>query len=337
VDSWWDSLSTLFGKEAGGHGTDYVIRAYHDGVKIPFKVPLAKLLTSAITIGAGGSVGKEGPMTQIAGGLSSFLTEKLGLDEMDRRIALACGIGAGVGAIFKVPIGGALLSAEILYNKDLETDVLYASLVASAVAFAIFGFFKSFQPIFDVGFSEFDVNLIPFFILEGVVCGILGVLFIQWFNATERFFKNLHVPSLVKPVLGAFMVGLFGLMFPQVLGSGYGFIQILLKGDYSQFLHLDIPLLLFLGLFPFLKMIATSLTLGSGNSGGVFAPGMVIGGGIGAFLGHHLFKLAFPQIVHSEIPFILVGMTSFFGATGKISLSILPMIIEMTGNLHLVP
>ena len=328
-------IARFLTKEATGHGTDSIIKAYHAGEDIPIKVPLAKIVASAITLGTGGSAGKEGPMTQIGGGFSSFFARVFGFDEKDRKIALAAGLGAGVGAIFKVPIGGAILSAEILYKQDLETDVLYTSLVASATSFAIFGLFKGYQPIFMVPSFAFDPKLLPLFIIEGLLCGFLGVLFIKMFQSVDSFFKKLKVEEVLKPAIGGLIVGVLGIFFPHILGSGYERIQFLLLGVYES-LNIPIPYWLLLFTLPFLKMLATSVTLGSGGSGGVFAPGMVIGGFIGAFLGY-VFKTIMPGIVTSEVPFIVVGMTSFFGATGKISLSIIPMVIEMTANLHVVP
>ncbi len=304
-----------FAREVGGHGTDVVIAAYHSGQKIPIKVPLLKMVTSAITLGSGGSAGKEGPMTQIAGSISSFLAEKMGFSERDRRIALAAGIGAGVGAIFKVPIGGAILSAEILYTQDLETDVLYSSLIASATGFVIFGFFKGFNPIFTVPTFEFNVLLLPFFVLEGLLCGFLGLIFIKIFFKVDDFFESLKIPLEAKPAIGGLLVGIIALIFPHVLGSGYVRIQNILLGIYEKG-TLSLPLILVLLLLPFLKMFAAVLTLGSGGSGGVFAPGMVIGGFIGAFLGYIL-KTLMPHMVASEVPFVIVGMTSFLGLLVK--------------------
>lgn len=328
-------VTRFFAKEAAGHGTDSVIRAYHAEEDIPIKIPIAKIVASAITLGTGGSAGKEGPMTQIGAGLSSFFAKVFGFDEKDRKIALAAGLGAGVGAIFKVPIGGAILSAEILYKQDMETDVLYSSVVASATSFAIFGFFRGYQPIFTVPGFAFDPKLLPLFVIEGFLCGFLGILFIKMFTGIDLFFKKMRIEGMLKPAIGGLIVGIIGLFFPHVLGSGYERIQFLLSG-FQEKLNIPIPYWLFLFILPFLKMFATSVTLGSGGSGGVFAPGMVIGGFIGAFWGY-VFKTIMPGIVTSEVPFIVVGMTSFFGATGKISLSIIPMVIEMTGNLHVVP
>lgn len=325
----------FFARDAAGHGTDYIVGAYHSGEEIPLKIPLVKIIASAVTIGTGGSAGKEGPMTQIAGGLSSYVAKMLGFSEKDRKIALAAGIGAGVGAIFKVPIGGAILSAEILYRQDLETDVLYTSLVASATAFAIFGFFKGYQPIFIVPGFAFNIKLLPLFIIEGFLCGFLGILFIKMFEGIGMFFKKLGILQELKPALGGLLVGAIGVFFPHILGAGYERIQSLLSG-ITELSNVEIPFWFLLLILPFLKMLATSLTLGSGGSGGVFAPGMVIGGFIGALFGY-IFKTLMPGIVNSEVPFIVVGMTSFFGATGKISLSIIPMVIEMTGNLNVVP
>lgn len=135
--------------EAEGHGTDAAIAAYHyRQERIRWRVAPIKLLASAVTIGSGGSVGREGPIAQLSASLGSMVADLLGLSPGDGRIAVAVGIGAGIGAIFKAPLGGALLAAEILYRRDMEVEVVYPALVASAVGYSIFGSVVGFAPIF---------------------------------------------------------------------------------------------------------------------------------------------------------------------------------------------
>jgi chloride channel protein, CIC family len=134
--------------EAEGHGTDAAISAFHQGKPIRARIPLIKLVASAITIGTGGSAGREGPAAQISAGFGSILATVLRLDMQDRRIALATGIGAGIGAIFRAPLGGAILAAEILYKNDLEIEAIIPSLIASIVGYSVFGAWSGWNPIF---------------------------------------------------------------------------------------------------------------------------------------------------------------------------------------------
>lgn len=325
-----------FAPDAAGHGTDSVISSYHNRKRIPARVPLVKAIASAITIGSGGSAGKEGPITQIVAGMGSFIAEKLGFDEKDRSIAIAAGIGAGIGAIFKVPIGGALISAEILYRKDMETEVIYPSLIASAIGYSIFGLFKGFQPIFGQYAFTFNPATLPLYAAEGIAAGFLAIFFIKAFYGVSGAFGKMRISKYAKPLIGCALAGLAAMLFPQVMGAGYGWVQVLMDGRLGEFNSLGLPLLLMLALFPLLKIAATSLTVGSGASGGIFAPGMVIGAGLGAFCGH-VFHLVLPGVVPSIAPFVVVGMMCFFGAAGKVSLSIMPMVVEMTGSLQLLP
>ena len=137
-----------FAPEAEGHGTDAAIGAFHEGQAIRARIPLVKLVASAITIGTGGSAGREGPSAQISAGFGSVLAKLLHLDTQDSRIALATGIGAGIGAIFRAPLGGAILAAEILYKNDLEVEAIIPALIASIVGYSVFGAWSGWNPIF---------------------------------------------------------------------------------------------------------------------------------------------------------------------------------------------
>src|SRR5579875_3244585 len=165
-----------FAPEAEGHGTDAAIKAFHEGKPIRARVPLIKLIASAITIGSGGSGGREGPAAQISAGFGSLLAKFLHLDAYERRLAIATGIGAGIGAIFRAPLGGAVLAAEILYKEDLEVEALLPGLIASIVGYSVFGVFSGWSPIFAVpanlAFSS-PLQLLWYGLL-GVLCGLVG-------------------------------------------------------------------------------------------------------------------------------------------------------------------
>lgn len=318
--------------EAEGHGTDSAIDAiHHRQGRIRGRIPLVKLVASAITIGTGGSAGREGPAAQISAGFGALLGKWLRLSAGDRRIAVAAGMGAGIGAIFRAPLGGAVLAAEILYLHDLEVEALFPALMASIVGYAVFGSFFGYAPVFgaqpDLALGS-PVQLVYYAAL-GTVCGLVGILYARSFYGVAHLFHRLRLPRWLKPALGGLLVGLMALVLPQVLSMGYGWLQI---GMTQQLLSLPLWLVL---LLPFAKILATSLTVGSGGSGGVFAPGMFLGGMLGAAL-WRLGHLLLPAMPASPAPFVMVGMMALFGGIAHAPLAVMLMVAEMTGNLSLL-
>ena len=323
-----------FAPEAEGHGTDAAIEAFHhNGGKIRARIPPIKLLASAITIGSGGSAGREGPTAQIAAGFGSWLGDVLHLNEHDRRIAMATGVGAGIGSIFKAPFGGALLSGEILYKRDFETEALFPAFIASVVGFSIYCLWAGWTPVFGGGghFSFTDPQSLLGFLILGIMCGLVGLLYPRALYGLRDLFHNIHIPHHLKPAIGGLLVGLIGLAFPQALGMGYGYAQFAIDGN---FLVLSAWLMLAL---VFVKIVTTALTIGSGGSGGVFGPGMVIGGFLGAAIWSALHTFA-PWMLGSTPPgaFAVVGMGAFFGGVGKAPLAVILMVAEMTGEFSLI-
>jgi chloride channel protein, CIC family len=314
--------------EAEGHGTDAAIEAFHEkGGRIRTRIPLIKLVASAITIGSGGGAGREGPTAQISAGFGSWLGDLLHLDDQDRRIAVAAGVGSGIGSIFKAPFGGALLSAEILYKRDFEADALFPAFVASVVGFTIYGAWAGWTPVFGPGahfqFTQ-PVSLIGYLVL-GTCAGLVGLLYPKTLYGLRDLFHRVRVPNHIKPAIGGLLVGLIGLFLPQALGMGYGFAQFAVNGDY---LHLAAWLMAAL---VFVKILTTSLTIGSGGSGGVFGPGMVIGGFLGGALWAGLYALA-PWLVAGTSPgaFAVMGMGAFFGGITKAPLAVILMVTRIS-------
>ena len=323
-----------FAPEAEGHGTDAAIESFHQkGGYIRGRIPIIKLVASAITIGSGGSAGREGPTAQISAGFGSWLATVLRLDDHDRRIAMSTGIGSGIGAIFKAPIGGAILSAEILYKRDFESDVIFPSFIASVVSYSIYGLWAGWTPIFGGGghfsFAQ-PISLIGYLAL-GIAAGGVGLLYPKTLYGIRDFFARLRIPNIFKPAIGGLGVGLIGLAAPQALGMGYGYVQFGVNSDY---VHLAAWLMLAL---VFVKIVTTSLTIGSGGSGGVFGPGMVIGGFLGGALWAGLHTVA-PALVAGAQPgaFVVVGMAAFFGGIAKAPLAVILMVAEMTGEYTLI-
>ncbi len=235
--------------EAEGHGTDAAIDAFHNkGGVIRRRVPIIKTIASAFTIGTGGSAGREGPTAQIAAGFGSILGDVFKLSVRDRRIAVAAGIGAGIGAIFKSPFGGAILSAEILYSgNDFETDTLIPAFIAAPVGYVVFGSFTGFTPIFGnvTQYAFNPYNLVLYAIL-GVLCAGVGRLFTVSFYSTKKLFGRMKIPKFLRPMIGAGIVGVIGIFFPEILGLGYGFLQFSINGSFSSLPvnYLAIPVVL---------------------------------------------------------------------------------------------
>lgn len=319
--------------EAEGHGTDAAIAAFHHGARhIRSRIPLVKLVASAITIGSGGSGGREGPTAQIGAGFGSYLARLLDLDARDARIAVASGMAAGIGAIFRAPLGGAVLGAEIPYREDVEAEALVPSFVASVVAFSVFGALIGFSPIFGATASAVfqDPLQLLYYALIGLLAGVVGRMYISGFYGATNVFNRIRIPREVKPAIGGFLVGMIGIVIPGALGTGYGWVQ----GALDRNVLLALPLWIVL-LLPFAKIVATALSIGSGGSGGIFGPGMVIGGLLGAGVWRLLEPIA-PAMPVDPTPFVIVAMMAQFGSIAHAPLAVMLMVAEMTGNLSML-
>ncbi len=336
-------LITNLAPEAEGHGTDAAIKAFHTGGKIRRRVPFLKAVTAIMTISTGGSAGSEDPAAQISAGFGSMVADYFKLSPRERRLALATGIGAGIGTIFKAPLGGAVLAAEILYIRDFEAEAIIPSFLAAIIGYSIFGLFEGFDPIFALIPISWNIWQLPFFLVLGIFCALFGLLYISVFYGTKdvfsRFFKERNLPPFLKPVSGAFILSIIVITLyfisPEAqmlglagLGPGYGFVQL------SLYTMVPLVVLLFL---PFMKILTTSLTLGSGGSGGGFAPGLTIGAATGGAVGM-IFHILFPEIIPLQsVPvFGIVGMIALFGAITNAPIAVLIMVVEMMGNLSLL-
>ena len=321
-----------FAPEAEGHGTDAAIAAYHHHPRgIRARIPAVKLVASAITIGSGGSGGREGPTAQISAGFGSFLGRVLDLDARDARIAVAVGMAAGIGAIFRAPLGGAILGAELLYRDDVESEVLVPSFIATIIAYSIFGAVEGFSPIFgaQARFGFANPAQLGWYALIGIACGLVGLLYVSNFYGLTDRFAGWSIPRAAKPAIAGFVVGCIALVIPGVLGTGYGFVQAGLDRHPCWRSRCGWCFL------PFAKILATSLSIGSGGSGGIFGPGMVIGGLLGAAIWRLLEPFA-PAIPVDPAPFVIVAMMALFGSVAHAPLAVMLMVAEMTGNLSML-
>ncbi len=330
-----------FAPEAEGHGTDEVIKSFHrKRGKIKSKVPLVKLVASVITIGSGGSGGREGPIAQIGAGFGSFLGMRM--NTRTRRWLMAAGMGAGIGSIFHAPLAGAIFSAEVLYSDpEMESEVLLPSTVASIIAYtvysSVFGWSHMFIESSGMGFSN-ALELIPYLILA-IVLALSAHLFVNVFYGIRRLFDKIKINKILKPAIGGFLTGALGLTLitllddhkfvVDVMGGGYGILQEIFTSGAA---NLGIGILLIIG---FGKMLTTSFSISSGGSAGVFGPSMVIGGTIGTSTGLLLDRII-PGIINNPASFTIVGMAGFFAAVANTPLSTIIMVSELTGNYELL-
>ncbi len=309
--------------ETEGHGTDTVVKAVHwTGSVLRARVAPVKMLASAITIGSGGSAGREGPTALIAAGFGSVYASILKRPERERRLLVLMGMAAGLSAIFRSPIGTAIFAVEVLYGgMDFESDALIYCMLSAIVAYAVNGWFVGWQPLFQVppdlhaaGFSDY-----AWYAVLGAASGIVGTILPELFYRVRDAFASLRILPWTKPAIGGLGLGLIALRLPQVLGGGYGWIQEAINGQ------LALRLLLFLLVA---KMVALSLTVSSGGSGGVFAPSLFVGGMLGGVLA---------GLFHQPpAGFVIVGMAAVFGAAGRVPIATMLMVAEMTGGYQLL-
>ncbi|MEP6860825.1 MAG: chloride channel protein [Deltaproteobacteria bacterium] len=332
-----------FAPEAAGHGTDAAIRAYHrEGGRIPWRIPIVKLFASALTIGSGGSAGREGPIAQIGAGFGSVLGGALKLSERERRILLAAGVSAGIGAIFRAPFAGAVFGAEVLYREpDIEAEVLVPSLLASIVSYSVYCSVHGFGHLFTgtSGLTLDDPLALLCYATLGVVLAFVGISYVTTLARLTAWFKRLRISNYAKPAIGGLLVGIIGAVsyaalddtsVLAVMGSGYGTVQRVIGSHGALGIPVVVLVVVMLG-----KIVTTSLTIGSGGSGGVFGPSMVIGGCVGALVGTAFHALT-PSLVPDVAPFTIVGMAGFFAGVAKTPISTLLMVGELTGNYELL-
>jgi len=334
-------IIAFFASEAKGHGVPEVMQAIAlRGGRIRAQVVVGKVLASAACIGSGGSAGREGPIVQVGAAIGSTVAQWLHFSEMRTRNLVACGAAAGIAATFNAPIAGVMFAIEIILGElnpgDLGSIVISA-VTASTLARSVLGDRPSFDiPRYTLG-APAELIL---YILLGILCAAVGVGFIRVLYASEDVFDGWRFPSALKPAIGGALLGLLavGYMYvlgslpsstpvtPQIYGSGFDTIEAALQGK--------LPLLLLLVL-ALLKPIATSMTLGSGNSGGVFAPGLFTGAMLGGAFGS-LMTVFLPGLVIDSGAYATVGMAGLFAAAARAPLTAILIVVEMTDDYRMI-
>lgn len=317
----------LVAKEAKGHGVPEVMEAIalRNGL-IRARVVFAKLLASAICIGSGGSTGREGPVIQIGASVGSTIGQFLRVNPERMKIFVGCGAAAGIAAVFNAPVAGALFSLEIILG-DFGVAQFGPIVIASVVATVVSRWFLGNNPAFEV--PEYNlvspVELIPYAIL-GIIAGLVALMFIKTLYSIEDYFEKLKLHDIIKTMLGGLMIGIMGIFVPHIYGVGYNSMDLALLGE--------LPWMLMLGLI-FFKILATSLSLGSGGSGGIFAPSLFLGTMTGGFFGALVHKVI-PDHSATSGAYSLVGMGAVVAGATHAPITAILIIFEMTGDYAII-
>ena len=333
-------LIYFFAREAKGHGVPEVMEAVAlRGGRIRPVVAIVKSLASAISIGSGGSVGREGPIVQIGSALGSTLGQKMGLSEGRIRNLVACGAAGGIAATFNAPIAGVVFALEIIlgeFSVKYFSSVVVSAVTASVIGRAVFGDIPAFAIPFEYGIHS--IWEFAFYPLLGILAALVGAFFVRFLYWSEDVFESWKaIPEWVQPAIGGGLLGLLALLYPRLTGItwtrmpqiynvGYDIIESALANQ----LTLSVVLVLLV-----LKMIATSLTIGSGGSGGVFAPGLFMGAMFGAAF-EMVLKTLFPNLLAPAGAYALVGMGAFFAATAHAPLTAVLILFELTGDYKII-
>ena len=308
--------------EAKGHGVPEVMEsiALHGGRMRP-RIVLFKALASALSIGSGGAVGREGPIIQVGSGAGSTIGQILKLDKDQVRILVGCGAAGGIAATFNTPIAGIIFALEIIL-LELKSRSFISLVISAFFATTVSRLFLGSRPAFEIPTYNFvSLYEIFFYLLLGVLAGLTAILLIRLVYDTEHFFDHkVPIPSHFKPALGGLMVGVIGYFLPQVFGYGYGTI--------SNLLNHEVVFTTILLLFVF-KIVAFVLTIGSGASGGIFSPALFIGAALGAAFGW-VINAPYPEITAPVGAYALVGMAAVFAAVSRATFAAIIIIFEMT-------
>jgi len=326
-------LIFYFAREAKGHGVPEVMEAVAlRGGRIRPRVAVVKALASSVCIATGGSVGREGPIAQIGSAIGSTVGQLLHLSDDRVRNLVACGTAGGIAATFNAPIAGALFALEVIVGQFHAT--YFGAVVISAVtADVVAQFFEGNNRAFIVPeYSLVSPWELLLYALLGVFAAIGSVIFIRSLYASEDLWDSFNLPEYIKPALGMALLGVLGIItykasgYPRIFGIGYGSITEALSNNIA----FQVTLILF-----FLKMLATILTLGSGGSGGVFAPSLFMGAMLGVTFGQ-IVNLIFPSITAPAGAYALVGMAAFFSGAAHAPVTAILIMFEMTGDYNII-
>lgn len=321
-------LIYFFAPEAKGHGVPEVMQAILlRGGSIRPRVAFVKAIASAITIGTGGSVGREGPIIQIGSSLGSTVGQFFRMPASRLKTLVGCGAAAGIAAAFNAPIAGALFAVEIIlmdFAVAQFSPIVISAVMATVVSHSFEGKFAAFTVEAYQYVSPYEIG---FYFILGAISGLVSFLFVKVLYYSEEFFdEKFKFPDYLKPAIGGLAIGAIALIFPQVMGVGYDSINAALQGNVVWYVALGLI---------FIKIIATSVTLGSGGSGGIFAPSLFMGAMLGAFFGHFVHSY-FPDITAEPGAYALVAMGGLVAGTTRAPVTAIIIVFELTNDYNII-
>ncbi len=319
--------------EAEGEGVPEVMEAlaHKRGTIRPIVAPV-KIITAALTLGSGGSAGREGPIIQIGSAIGSSVAQAMKLAAAERSLLLAAGAAAAIGGTFGAPVAGVLFTVEILHHRS--SGILRAAVLVLAAFTGMIGarFLTGHEGLrFSLTANmDLDVTQIVSLLILGVLCALTALLFGKFLNLSTVAFKKVSFPNIIKPAIGGFLIGCIGLYLPYIHEPAAYPLMV----DLISLSSLPIGLMFIL---LFLKMFATSITLGSGGSGGIFAPLLLMGAIVGSILASSLLLLNLTTV--SFVPLLIIlGMAGVFAGAAHAPLTAAFITYEMTGNIsYLIP
>ncbi|MGO9572221.1 MAG: chloride channel protein, partial [Desulfomonilaceae bacterium] len=321
-------LVYFLAREAKGHGVPEVMNAVaRKGGVIRKRVVIVKTLASAMCIGSGGSVGREGPIVQIGSALGSSLGQILRLSHNEMKVLVACGAAAGIAATFNAPIAGAIFALEIIladFALPTFTPIILSSVIATVVSRAFLGDYPAFHvPPYQLE-SPWEIG---FYCILGLLAGLVAVTFIVALYKSEDLWDDWKIPDYMKASLGGIVIGIMALRYPQIMAVGYDSIgKALLNQEVWTVLVLLVPL----------KILATSITIGSGGSGGIFAPSLFMGAMLGGAFGCAVHAL-FPSVTANPGAYAIVGMGAVVAGTTHAPIQAFLIIFELTQDYRIIP
>ena len=316
-----------YSKEAKGHGVPEVMEAItlRNGIIRP-RVVIAKLFASAICIASGGSVGREGPVIQIGSAIGSAVGQFLRVNARRTRTFVACGAASGIAAAFNAPVAGALFAVEVILG-DFAVPQFSAVVVSSVMATVVSRYFLGNYPAFIVTQYKLESPYeLVFYVILGFLAAGVALMFIKTLYKSEDIFDNLKWPEYVKAGIGGLGIGIIGLLFPQIFGVGYDSIDSALQNGLIWQMALALV---------FIKVFATSLSLGSGGSGGIFAPSLFLGAMLGSFFGT-VVSWIFPSMDISSGAYALVAMGGVVAAATHGPIAAILIIFEMSNDYKII-
>nr|WP_290668844.1 chloride channel protein [Ardenticatena sp.] len=324
-------MVSRWASEAKGHGVPEVMEAIAvRGGRIRPRVAIVKILASGLTIGAGGSAGREGPIVQVGAALGSTVGQVLRFANDRVQTLVAAGAAAGIAATFNAPIAGAIFALEVILGRFSARN--FGAVVISAVSASIISrIYLGDQPAFAVpAYPLHHLGELPIYVVLGVLAAIVAVIFIRVLYALEDFFDEWGIPMPLKTALGLLLTGGVALLLPQyeILGPGLHMIGEVIAENVPLAFQTMILLLI-------LKLAATSFTLGSGNSGGVFAPSLFMGAVLGGLVGQAAHAL-WPDVAINPGAYAIVGMAATFAGAARAPMTAVLIVFEMSNDYKLI-